>query len=465
MSDITDFDIDVCIIDLREMPCLVPDAIKKAFLTYGITCQSKDSLPEIPHYAICLLDGKINVEKLHDFLKVLLEKGCKRTVGILYNNVNVDPAYVWQLLKCGISDVCKWESNSTEKCLISKILKWEKIEKTLQSGYIKDRLIGQCANWIAVLKQLIEFSVFTNGSGIILGESGTGKEMAAHLIHHLDNRENKKNLVLLDCTTIVPELSGSEFFGHERGAFTNAIASRDGAFALADNGTLFLDEVGELPPTMQAGLLRVIQEGTYKRVGSNNWRKTQFRLICATNRNLNTEVQSRNFRQDLYYRIATWTFRLPPLRERVADIPILAYHFFQKYFKGISPPPVDKLVLDYLIAKDYPGNIRELQHLVTRIASRYSGEGPITVGDIPENDRQSFAFHQEHLNGEFEKAMQKALSYGMDLKDIKELSADIAIDIVLKQEKGIVKNAAKRLGVTDRAIQLRLAGRRQKLPS
>src|SRR5690606_31880967 len=136
-------------------------------------------------------------------------------------------------------------------------------------------------------------------------------------------------LVILDCSTIVPELAGSEFFGHERGAFTGALITREGAFALADGGTLFLDEIGELPLHLQVQLLRVIQEGTYKKVGSNTWKSTRFRLICATNRDLSEEVKKGRFRADLFYRIASWTFHLPPLRERKEDILPLALHFLK----------------------------------------------------------------------------------------------------------------------------------------
>ena len=127
---------------------------------------------------------------------------------------------------------------------------------------------------------------------------------------------DKRDLIVVDCTTIVPTLSGSEFFGHERGAFTGAMSAREGAFAAADRGTLFLDEVGELPMTMQAELLRVIQEGTYKRVGADRWRTTRFRLVCATNRNLEAELAAGRFRLDLFHRLAANLVRLPPLRER-----------------------------------------------------------------------------------------------------------------------------------------------------
>src|SRR6202023_58747 len=145
-------------------------------------------------------------------------------------------------------------------------------------------------------------------------------EVAANLIHRLNTRADKRDMVILDCSTIVSDLSGSEFFGHERGAFTGALTERQGAFALANGGTLFLDEIGELPLPLQAQLLRVVQERTYKRLGGNTWRRTDFRLVCATNRDLVELIRRGEFRADLYYRIASFVCKLPALRERLEDI-------------------------------------------------------------------------------------------------------------------------------------------------
>ena len=294
-----------------------------------------------------------------------------------------------------------------------------------------------------------------------MGESGTGKELIARLVHDLDKRQDKQGLVLLDCTTIVPELSGSEFFGHEKGAFTNAIANRDGAFALADGGTLFLDEIGELPVRLQAELLRVSQEGSYKRVGSNIWKKTQFRLVCATNRNLFHEVQKGNFRQDLFYRLSTCIVQLPPLRDRRLDIPELAEHFLAQALQTDNPPPFDSLMLNFLMANPYPGNVRQLRQLITRIAYRHTGDGPITIGDIPEADRESLSLyeHSWQENG-FKDAIRQALANGVGLKDIKRIAADVAMNIAIEDTAGNLQEAARRLDVTDRLVQGYLAEKR-----
>lgn len=237
-----------------------------------------------------------------------------------------------------------------------------------------------------MLPQIVEVATFNDSSILITGESGTGKELFAQLVHTLDKRANKGQLVVCDCTTIVPELSGSEFFGHKRGAFTGAIAARQGAFALADSGMLFLDEVGELTLNLQAELLRVIQERTYKRVGGNTWQKTDFRLVFATNRNLFEEQAKDRFRRDFYYRIATWTCQLPSLTERREDILLLAKHFISQLRPDV-PPELDDPVRQYLMVREYPGNVRDLKQLITRMIQHHVGPGAITVGDIPEMER------------------------------------------------------------------------------
>lgn len=172
--------------------------------------------------------------------------------------------------------------------------------------------IGASPAWRRLLRGVVEVAHFTQAPVLLVGESGTGKELVGRLVHDLNESAERGALAVVDCTTIVPELAGSELFGHERGAFTGAHAGRDGAFATAQGGTLFLDEVGDLPLSLQAQLLRVAQEGTYKRVGSDTWRHSRFRLVSATHRDLPARIEAGQFRQDLYFRIAGWVFRVPP---------------------------------------------------------------------------------------------------------------------------------------------------------
>ena len=202
--------------------------------------------------------------------------------------------------------------------------------------------------------------------------------------------------MVFDCSTVTPELSGSELFGHERGAFTGAISAREGAFAMANGKTLFLDEIGELPLALQTQLLRAIQEKKYKRVGGNVWYSSDFRLVCATNRNLEQLIAQGQFRLDLYHRISGWVFRTLPLRERREDILPMARFFVAALYAPKAPPKFDPAVNEFLLHRDYPGNVRELRHLIERIVHRHVGPGPMTAGDIPEEDRP--------VNGELKHA-------------------------------------------------------------
>jgi len=368
----------------------------------------------------------------------------------------------WQILKDGASELLPWDDTpGAIDQVVARLQRWAAVEEVLQRPLVRNHLVGKSAAWLAVLRQVVEVACFTNASVLIMGESGTGKELIARLIHTLDSRVQKAELVVLDCSAVVPELSGSEFFGHERGAFTGAVLTREGAFGMANDGTLFLDEVGELPPALQSQLLRVIQERTYKPVGSNTWRKANFRLVCATNRDLCAEVEQSRFRADLYYRIASFVFHLPPLSERVGDIIPLARHFLQELAPDGVAPAFSEPVREYLQNRRYRGNVRELRQLVSRIGQRHVGNGPITVGDLPEEERPpGFTQLENWQDEQLTRVVRRALAFGAGLRDIGQGAADAAIDIAVGDEGGNLQRAARRLGVTDRALQMRRAQRR-----
>jgi len=219
--------------------------------------------------------------------------------------------------------------------------------------------------------------------------------------------------------------------------------------------------VGELPLPLQAQLLRVVQEGKYKRVGGNEWRQTSFRLVCATNRDLDREVRKGRFRADLYYRIASWVCQVPALEERREDIVPLARHFLRHSCAGRPVPDLDPLVLRFLLARSYPGNVRELKQLVQRLAQRHLGIGPVTVGCVPEDVRpQPGSAPCVWPDPALAACIHHALALGVGLKEISATAADLAISIALAEEGSNVQRAAQRLGVTDRAIQMRLAAAR-----
>jgi transcriptional regulator with GAF, ATPase, and Fis domain len=367
---------------------------------------------------------------------------------------------LWRVLDAGATDVFAWDEAHGPAAVVARLDRRRRVDELMRSPAVRDQLVGEGAEWQSIVRQVVEIARFTDAPVLVAGESGTGKELVARLIHALDPRPRKGGLVVLDCTTIVPTLSGSEFFGHERGAFTGADSARDGAFALADGGTLFLDEVGELPLTLQAELLRVVQEGTYKRVGGNAWRETSFRLVCATNKNLLAEAAAERFRRDFYYRIAAWRIDLPTLRDRREDIVPLTRHFLRQLRPEHEPYGLDEPVRAYLLRREYAGNVRDLRHLVTRMSHRHVGPGPITLGDIPEEERVRSA-DSDWRDGGFDRSIRTALALGASLKEITSAAADAAIRVAIVEEGGNLRRASGRLGVTPRALQLRRAAERQ----
>ena len=217
---------------------------------------------------------------------------------------------------------------------------------------------------------------------LITGESGTGKELVARAIH-FRGPVAKRPFVAVDCGSLVPTLIESELFGHERGAFTGAHKSKEGLFQSAQGGTILLDEVGELPPEMQAKLLRVLQEKEVRPVGSNQSVKVAVRVIAATNRDLETAYQNGSFRKDLYFRLNVVTLNLPTLRERKSDIPMLAQHFLDHY-SASARITISNMAMEALMAYDWPGNVRELQNCIERAVALGDME-TIDVGDLPAN--------------------------------------------------------------------------------
>jgi transcriptional regulator with GAF, ATPase, and Fis domain len=207
----------------------------------------------------------------------------------------------------------------------------------------------------------------TDAGVLLLGESGTGKELFAKYVHDRSRRATGP-LIRVNCAAVPGDLFESEFFGHVKGAFTGAVKDRTGRFQMAHGGTLFLDEVGEIPLELQGKLLRVLQEGTFERVGEDRTHAVDVRVIAATNRDLRIEVAAKRFREDLYYRLAVFPIALPPLRDRPQDIPLLATHFLEHYAARFGRPMLKlrKRHVAELCTYNWPGNIRELQHVVER---------------------------------------------------------------------------------------------------
>jgi transcriptional regulator with GAF, ATPase, and Fis domain len=412
--------------------------------------------------------GVFCFEEINDVLWASLQeisrKARGRVLALATSPSSLREGVSWRLLENGASDVLAWEEGSRAVDQIrTRLERWSAIDELAESASCRDLLVGNSRPWRSLVRRIVEAAHFTSAPILLTGESGTGKELLARLILMVDGRAGdsrgpSRDLVTVDCGTIVSELSGSELFGHERGAFTGAVNPREGAFALADGGTLFLDEVGELPMALQAQLLRAVQEKTYKRVGGNVWQNSDFRLVCATNRDLEKQVELGQFRLDLYHRIAGWVFRIPPLRERREDIMALAVHFLKGVGSRECTPEFDTPVSDYILNRAYPGNIRELRQLVQRIALCHVGPGPMTVGDIPEDDRPvGGALDRGWPDENLEKTIASAIMLGAGLKEISQSTTEAAIRIAIQSENGNLQRAAKKLGVTDRALQLRRA--------
>ncbi|MGO4328655.1 sigma 54-interacting transcriptional regulator [Cupriavidus sp. 2TAF22] len=337
--------------------------------------------------------------------------------------------------------------------LALRLARLAEMETILSSDWLQKRAVGKSPVWRGTLRAVAEVGRFGRGACLLLGHSGCGKELLARLIHDLDPVRRRGPFMVVDCTTLSPELSGSELFGHAKGAFTHAVAARDGAVALADGGTLFLDEIGELEPSLQARLLRVIQEHMYKRVGEDNWRRSDFRLTCATNRDLEAEVLAGRFRGDLYFRITQWTVRAPGLAERREDIPLLVRHFLAEADAGV--PEVMPEVMHQLMRREYQGNVRELRNVVLRMADRQHGFGVLSTGSL---DRQATDGGAPDAPDDWTqtlaRAVEGALDAGLGLKSIGQIAEAIAVQVA-ERRAGSTGRAAEMLRVTPRALQLR----------
>lgn len=245
-------------------------------------------------------------------------------------------------------------------------------------------IVSQSPAFANVLKKVEQVSPAPT-TVLLLGESGTGKELLARAIHQRSQRKNKP-LIKVNCAALPPTLFESELFGHEKGSFTGASVQKIGRFELADGGTIFLDEIGEMPLDMQVKLLRVLQEGEFERVGGTKTLKVQVRVIAATNRDLEAEVQAGRFRADLYYRLNVFPIRSLPLRDRKDDIPLLVRHFCDKHGPAMNRriEQIPTSVINTLMAYSWPGNVRELENIVERSLISSTGR-QLQLGDSPGN--------------------------------------------------------------------------------
>jgi two-component system, NtrC family, nitrogen regulation response regulator NtrX len=256
----------------------------------------------------------------------------------------------------------------------------EELKRVVANEY---EMIGSAPVMTALREQIMRVAP-TTASVLVTGENGTGKELAARSIHYYSLRRDRP-FVAINCAAIPEELIESELFGHEKGAFTGAVAQKKGKFDLADGGTLFLDEIGDMSLRTQAKILRIIQERCFERVGGTKLVTVDVRIIAATNKALDEEISQGRFREDLYYRLNVVPFRVPALRERCEDIPLLVQHFVAQFYRreGREPKTFHPEALGLLAGNDWPGNVRELKNIVERILIMTPGR-TITAADVPE---------------------------------------------------------------------------------
>ncbi len=300
-------------------------------------------------------------------------------------------------------------------------------------------IVGESGHMQEVLS-LVRRIAPSEATVLIRGESGTGKELIAQAIHHASPRASRP-LIKLNCAALPETLLESELFGHEKGAFTGAYATRKGRFEVANGGSLFLDEIGDLPLHLQAKLLRVLQEKEFERVGSSRPIPVDVRILAATHRDLEKLIEEGQFREDLYYRLNVVTVVLPPLRERREDIPYLLNHLVKKFAEknGKTIKGFTQEARDALLRYDYPGNVRELENLVER-AIVITRDEVIGRSDLPLTVQSSEKMDERGTN-------LTAVVEGMERKMIKE---------ALSQSDGVQTRAADKLGITERALRYKL---------
>jgi DNA-binding NtrC family response regulator len=410
---------------------------------------------------VVFCDWKMPVSGGEQVLRALESQGILTTMPVIIMSAFGDGLNAMQAMQLGAYDfVSKPMDADNALAIAQRAVRHTELQKEverLRRLRLEDRtpspaqdfdaqqpqLIGRSPAWIEVFKEIGRVAG-TDVSVLLLGESGTGKEVVARTIHENSKRAGR-TLVTINCAAIPAELIESELFGHERGAFTSAVSQKIGKFEAAEGGTIFLDEIGELPLLLQPKLLRVLQERTYERVGGTRPLRADVRIIAATNRLLEEEVEEKTFRADLFYRLNAFTLRLPPLRARRSDILPLAEYFLARYsFRNRSP--LSGLTEDAAVLLQqypFPGNVRELEQLVDRLAVQAAGRA-ITADQLRD------ALYPEKL--ELSNAPSFESLIRLPFHESVALWERVLIERALRLAKGNKSEAAKQLGIHRRLL-------------
>lgn len=316
------------------------------------------------------------------------------------------------------------------------------LKKELKEKYDFENMIGK-SKVMQEIYNLIEKVAGTDSTVLITGESGTGKEIAARAIHYLSTRREKA-FVSINCGALPENLLESELFGHVKGSFTGAVVNKKGMFEVAERGTLFLDEVGEMSPWTQVKLLRALQDKRIRRVGGTEEIPVDVRIIAASNQDLKESIKQGNFREDLFYRLNVISFEMPPLRNRKEDIPLLVTHFLEKYCNGMGRQMkrIAPDVIGILESYAWPGNVRELENTIERVVA-IEERGTITKGSLP----------KEILQPNRKQEATPSLEPGFDLNAVMDEISSGYVKQALQFSRGNLKEAAKILGINYRSLR------------
>ncbi len=428
--------------DEENMRFVIAEALKKKGCDVEEAASAEEALGKIEGYRPDLVITDIRLPGISGLEAMARIKEIDSLLPVIVITAFGSKEVAWEAIKMGAYDFFTKPFKLAEMEVVVDralerrrlLIELRELKESLEARYRFENITAQSGKMQEVLK-LITRVAGTDATVLIVGESGTGKELVAEAIHQHSRRKDGP-LIKLNCAAIPEGLLESELFGHEKGAFTGAIGKKMGRFELADQGTIFLDEIGDMGPSSQAKVLRVLQERTFDRVGGTWTIQVNVRVIAATNKNLSHEVREKRFREDLYFRLNAFPIVLPPLRERKEDIPPLTEQFLKKSGKrtGVEVQGISNEALDCLKRYDWPGNVRELENCIERAVIMAEG-GLITPAHLP-----------PHL---------LSSKVPRDLFPLDETMAKIEKEIIieaLKKSDWVQSKAAKILGISERSL-------------